>query len=68
MSREKEHRMERNWQHSINGIIGKIITIIQLGVSIWFIISLWTSGMVPMKFMMMIIAAALVRFLRTFGL
>lgn len=68
MSREKEHRMERNWQHSINGIIGKIITIIQLGVSIWFIISLWTSGMVPMKFMMMIIVVALVMFLITFGL
>ncbi|MDE6829568.1 MAG: hypothetical protein K2P34_04435, partial [Lachnospiraceae bacterium] len=60
--------MERNWQHSINGIIGKIITIIQLGVSIWFIISLWTSGMVPMKFMMMIIVVALVMFLITFGL
>lgn len=60
--------MERNWQHSINGIIGKSITLIQLGVSIWFISSLWLSGMMPMKFLMMIIVIALIMFLMTFGL
>lgn len=68
MSREREHRMERSWQHNINGIIGKIITLIQLGVSVWFISGLWTSGMVPMKFMLLIIVVALVMFLITFGL
>ncbi len=60
--------MERSWQHSINGIIGKIITLIQLGVSIWFISSLWISGMMPMKFMTIVIVVALVMFLMTFGL
>lgn len=60
--------MERSWQHSINGIIGKIITLIQLGVSIWFISSLWISGMMPMKFLMIVIVVALVMFLMTFGL
>ncbi len=61
--------MERSyWQHGINGIIGKLITLIQLGVSIWFISSLWTSGMVPVKYMVIIIVVALVMFLITFGL
>lgn len=60
--------MERSWQHSINGIIGKIITLIQLGVSIWFISSLWISGMMPMKYMIIVIVVALVMFLITFGL
>lgn len=60
--------MERNWQHDMNSIIGKIITLLQLGVSIWFISSLWLSGMMPMKFIMIIIAVAFVMFLMTFGL
>lgn len=60
--------MKKNWHRSINSIIGKIITLGQLGVSIWFISSLWISGMMPMKFMMIIIVCALIMFFITFGL
>ena len=49
-------------------IIGKIITLIQLLLAVGLIAVVWNSGMVPMKYMIVIIVGLLVLFGVTFGL
>ena len=49
-------------------IVGKIITLIQLLLAVGLIAVVWNSGMVPMKYMIVIIVGLLVLFGVTFGL
>ena len=49
-------------------IVGKIITLIQLLLAVGLIAVVWNSGMVPMKYMIVIIAGLLVLFGVTFSL
>ena len=49
-------------------IVGKIITLIQLLLAVGLIAVIWNSGMVPMKYMIVIIVGLLVLFGVTFGL
>ena len=49
-------------------IVGKIITLIQLLIAVGLIAVVWNSGMVPMKYMIVIIVGLLVLFGVTFGL
>ena len=49
-------------------IVGKIITLIQLLLAAGLIAVVWNSGMVPMKYMIVIIVGVLVLFGVTFGL
>lgn len=60
--------MRRKRQRRVVGFFGKIISLMQLGASIWFIFGLWTSGMVPMKYLLAITVIALSMFLVTSGL
>lgn len=53
---------------SRKNIIGKIITLIQLLLAVGLIAVVWNSGMVPMKYMIVIIVGLLVLFGVTFGL
>lgn len=49
-------------------IVGKIITLMQLLLAVGLIAVVWNSGMVPMKYMIVIIVGFLVLFGVTFGL
>lgn len=49
-------------------VVGKIITLIQLLLAVGLIAVVWNSGMVPMKYMIVIIVGLLVLFGVTFGL
>lgn len=53
---------------SINGTIGRLITLLELAVSFWFVFSAWNNGMVPGKYILIICVVALLVFAVTFGL
>lgn len=49
-------------------LAGKLITLVQLVLSVAFIIVAWNSGMVPMKYLAALTAVLLILFALTFGL
>lgn len=53
---------------STTNIVGKIITLVQLILTVGLIAVVWNSGMVPMKYMAVMIIGLLVLFGVTFGL
>lgn len=62
-----EHKHHYSKRKNKN-MVGKIITLVQLAVSVGFIILLWNSGMIPVKFLMIGLAVLLGLFAGTFAL
>lgn len=62
-----EHKHHYSKKKNKN-MVGKIITLVQLAVSVGFIIILWNSGMIPVKFLMIGLAVLLGLFAGTFAL
>lgn len=68
---EEENVVELKGRHSKRentNIIGKLITLIQLTVSVGLVIILWNSGLIPVKFLMIGLAVLLALFAGTFAM
>ncbi|MGN0331954.1 MAG: LCP family protein, partial [Lachnospiraceae bacterium] len=62
--KQKHHHTKQN----NSNVAGKMITLIQLAISVGFVVLIWNSGMVPEKFIVIGFAVLLLLFVITFAL
>ena len=63
MKQKRHHTKQNN-----SNVAGKMITLIQLAISVGFVLLIWNSGMVPEKFIVIGFAVLLLLFVITFAL